>query len=160
MTALELLQKYKLDEELPINLNKLLENLSIKAYAMDFSSFDPQNEIAGYIKVEGDETIIALNKRDPHVRQRFTLAHEIGHRILHLQNVGSFKQIELRSMNRTYKEIEADQFAAELLMPKHLVLSEHIRMPYPLASSLAKIFNVSVSAMKRRLDAFRLWYFD
>ena len=58
-----------------------------------------------------------MNTNHPAVRQRFTLAHELGHAVLHH---GS-KHIDYRrnfSAPDDPREVEANKFAAELLMPE------------------------------------------
>jgi hypothetical protein len=65
--------------------------------------------------------ILITTRRDLHM-QRFTAAHELGHFVL--QHDGSFDS-EVRfagqTKSRDLREVEADAFAAELLMPKWLV---------------------------------------
>jgi len=59
-------------------------------------------------------------KTTPIGRKRFTIAHEIGHRELH--GVGAYYDTlrDLRTWTRGSKEIEANIFASELLMPERL----------------------------------------
>lgn len=62
-------------------------------------------------------------------RRRFTLAHELGHYCLHLSESRKSFVDTKTTMNRTESywdtyESEANNFAAELLMPKELVISE------------------------------------
>lgn len=87
------------------------------------------NDLSGMIFIEGDKTIIGVNSVHHRNRQRFTIAHEIGHFLLH-KNVnesnsihvdGGFVQTWNRdgrsSQGQDADEIEANRFAAELLMP-------------------------------------------
>src|SRR6185312_1358666 len=60
-------------------------------------------------------------------RRRFTLAHEIGHYCLHLNDVTREFVDNRKTMSRSSSywdkyEAEANNFAAQLLMPKNLVL--------------------------------------
>lgn len=78
---------------------------------------------------DGREWVIVVNKDDGGVRQRFTIAHELGHRILHsyaTTHVDTGYKLRCRdarsSDGSVLEEIEANQFAAELLMPERLVL--------------------------------------
>jgi Zn-dependent peptidase ImmA (M78 family) len=54
-------------------------------------------------------------------RKRFTVAHEIGHFVMphhrRLKNVCEEKKIESFDLNLNRPEIEANEFAAELLLP-------------------------------------------
>nr|DAO82996.1 MAG TPA: IrrE protein [Caudoviricetes sp.] len=78
-----------------------------------------KDDVSGMVISNGDdEKKIYINKDDQVGRQRFTIAHEIGHILLHQKdNKGAF--VDYR--NKTtydHREFEADNFAAALLMPK------------------------------------------
>lgn len=67
---------------------------------------------------------IAINRRDPKTRQRFTIAHEIGHDVLghhgisqRSSDLGAYKSILEKS-----NEMAANNFAATLLMPRNLLV--------------------------------------
>lgn len=93
----------------------------------------------------GDATIIVKAEDSPE-RQRFTLAHEIGHLLLH--PIG--KQFRDDSYTGTPQEIEANNFASELLMPDALLdvaIMKHGTEPKILAS----LFKVSALSMRVRL---------
>ncbi len=71
--------------------------------------------------------VILVNESHPQVRRRFTIAHELGHMLLHGYTTAhadrSFKFRDTRSSaGSALDEIQANQFAAELLMPRELVL--------------------------------------
>jgi len=97
--------------------------------------------------------VIFVDEAEPAVRQRFTAAHELGHFVLHKEFIGD--KIEdnylLRSDGMSNRqEVEANQFAANLLMPMDLVsqaMQEGITTP----EELAKAFHVSKLAMSIRL---------
>jgi len=98
-------------------------------------------------------------------RERFTIAHELGHFLLHLgasDSSANFfacreKDIHSTSSSRRQrgKEAEANRFAAELLMPEQLVkkLAHQWKASIPKMSNL---FNVSAEAMGIRLTQFGL----
>ena len=95
---------------------------------------------------------IFVNKEDPPPRQRFTIAHEIAHFILHQEAIGDgiVDDALYRSGLSNKQEIEANKFAAEILMPWHLInkaMNENINS----IKDLATIFQVSESAMSIRL---------
>lgn len=95
---------------------------------------------------------IIVNGFEPYVRQRFTMAHEIGHFVLHLDSVGSeiVDDTFYRSRLSNKLEAEANKFAADLLMPKALIEkleNEGVNSP----EGLAKALSVSQVAMKIRL---------
>ena len=102
-------------------------------------------------------------------RYRFTVAHEVGHWVMHvdksaLDHPRLFDPADptmydggiiCRSNDRSNREWQANMFAAMLLMPRGLVIEavSGIRRPIPVnyCYKLASIFNVSLSAMMIRL---------
>lgn len=73
---------------------------------------------------------IVVNQENAEVRQRFTIAHELGHLLLHrytTPHADAGYKVRFRdqksSAGSVREEIEANQFAAELLMPEDLILS-------------------------------------
>lgn len=93
---------------------------------------------------DGDWYIIASSLLS-HERQRFTLAHEIGHWCLHRRDREAFAH---SGPGRGRYEREANQFAAELLMPLHELHRAAGQMAF---TSLAAYFEVSLEAMAIRL---------
>lgn len=110
--------------------------------------------------------IIGVNSLDSPRRQRFTIAHEIGHLLLHPpEEIHVDKGFVLAFRDDTsgnavdYREIEANQFAAELLMPLSFLGSDVRRMQIDIESSddddierLAARYEVSVRSMTIRLS--------
>lgn len=101
---------------------------------------------------------ITINLLDPEYRQRFTLAHELGHAILGHEGVSYMNENGVNvEKNEEYlkKEREANIFASKLLMPQKLVLEifESIEKinTIQIVRTLAKKFNVSYIAMEYRL---------
>lgn len=103
---------------------------------------------------------IAYNSAHSLVRQRFTVAHEIGHYIFHrdLLGRGVGDTLAYRDDDSTLpnefitlkEERQANTFAANLLMPNHLIerlRSEGISRPAQLAAKLI----VSEAAMRIKL---------
>lgn len=121
-------------------------------------------------RIRGKTWMIVVNSTHPRVRQRFTVAHELGHLLLHDYTTphadSGFKVRfrDLRSSDGSVKEeIEANQFAAELLMPSALVL-KRVRaagLEYApvtddegeLIAGLAREFAVSAQAFSIRLSS-------
>ena len=83
---------------------------------------------SGFTLREGSRTIIGVNTRTSRKRQRFTIAHEIGHVVLHESPliVDHSVRIDWRdgvsSLGTQKQEIEANAFAAALLMPHRMVI--------------------------------------
>ena len=70
------------------------------------------------------DKLIQINKFEPEYRQRFTIAHELGHILLGHQGV-SYRTSDVTKYKDTIKrmnELAANKFAAELTMPKSLVI--------------------------------------
>lgn len=113
----------------------------------------------------GDTLTLLVNQADPPYRKRFTIAHELGHHFLHLMSDGEFVDGEANLFRMPQEdakeltpdrrqEIQANMFAAALLMPE-----EHIRSEWPRLRSIdemAQLFNVSESAMGIRIDQLGL----
>ena len=97
--------------------------------------------------------VIFVDQDEPAVRQRFTAAHELGHFILHKSFIGDRVEDNylLRSdgMSNT-QEVEANKFAADLLMPMELIRKE-MEAGNTSVSQLAERFQVSQTAMSIRL---------
>lgn len=129
------------------------------------------NQVSGFLLSRGSLSAICLQASDSLERQRFTTAHELGHWCLkHHMQAGSHVHVNRgnliveRGRRATEgvdpKEIEANQFAAELLMPAHMVKDQVALRTTPLCdrdvSELSTIFKVSELAMSIRLRNLRL----
>lgn len=121
---------------------------------------------AASIVKRGSTTRIFVEQSDPPYRKRFSIAHELGHHLLHLMADGEIVDKRANMFRertpdradwspRRFKEIEANWFAAELLMPKEFVRTEWRANPN--VATMAKIFNVSEQAMGYRIDGLGLW---
>lgn len=96
---------------------------------------------------------IFVDSGEAAVRQRFTAAHEIGHFLLHRDRIGDRHEDNylLRSIGMSNRqEAEANQFAADLLMPRNLI-SLAMRNGHTTVDQLADLFKVSKIAMGIRL---------
>lgn len=106
---------------------------------------------SGYLTKEGDKWIIGVNKNHNPKRQRFTIAHELAHFILHKGEEEYFEdEIFFRDNNLTSIEFAANNFAANLLMPETFI-REAISNGVTNLEDLANNFNVSVMAVKNRV---------
>jgi Zn-dependent peptidase ImmA (M78 family) len=97
---------------------------------------------------------IYVNVKDRPTRQAFTIAHELGHLLLHrdafLQNPDLYPLLPRfdEPAGRNAFEVEANTFAANLLVPSHLL--KPVRGAAG-ASALADVFGVSRTMMEHRL---------
>lgn len=88
---------------------------------------------------------IAYNKDHATVRNRFTVAHELGHVLLGHTN----RPAPIDLYSKDFRECEANQFAAELIMPLKLVKTAIKK--YKTVDTLARAFWVSKEAMGWRV---------
>lgn len=80
------------------------------------------HRIAGVLLHDRGDAFIAINADHAAVRQRFTLAHEIGH--LHMRHQPRVEMVaDLFGSSRDPQEIEANYFAAEFLAPRAAVVA-------------------------------------
>ena len=147
----DILQKYS--KQAPIPVVGIANELGIKVYKTE----DFDDRISGLIQKDehyGGESGYAIytNARHPITRRRFTIAHEIGHFYLHRELIGDGITDDglYRSRLKGRLESEANQFAANLLMPKELVW-KFVERGVDTVEELAKEFNVSKSAVSIRL---------
>ena len=120
--------------------------------------------VSGLLVRDTGGVVIGVNRSHVPTRQRFSIAHEIGHLLLHqgrpmvIDHVRLNLRDERSSTATDLEEIQANAFAAELLMPRDLVL-EAARGLDPartgsettFVDDLAQIFDVSEQAMEYRL---------
>lgn len=136
----------------PIDLNKICEVLDIKVNYENLVVME-----ALLIVAPGKRNIIIDNSRNMYIRrERFTIAHEIGHYIIpwHENLQQCDKIVDFKSEDTV--ECEANDFASELLVPKTYLL-EDIRdkkVTLSLIKDLAEKYNVSLVVMARRILAY------
>jgi Zn-dependent peptidase ImmA (M78 family) len=134
--------------------------------------FQPlQSDLSGFLFHDEQHAVIGVNSSHPNVRQRFTIAHELGHFLLHQNDplhvdraVHAKFRNDLSKQGTDPEEIEANLFAAELLIPRMMValdlhqndvvdiLDDHF------FNELAQRYNVSTQALLLRL--MNLGYID
>jgi Zn-dependent peptidase ImmA (M78 family) len=145
----------------PTPVEKIAKELHVQ---VRFAPFD--DELSGMIYIKEGVPIIGVNSLHHPNRQRFTIAHELGHFELHRQMITSAIHVDKNfpALNRDSKsatgteqiEIQANQFAAELLMPRALIEQELARKQYDIdddgpMEELAKKFRVSKQALEYRI---------
>lgn len=122
--------------------------------------YDDALEVPGAIVIEPGRFYISLSRHTNTASGRFTVAHEIGHYILHYlyQNQRNGKNIRyLRAFHEAgdQAEVEADWFAAGFLMPAPLFREQHQRLGKDLFA-LADHFGVTVQAAQSRAESLNL----
>lgn len=152
--AHNILSMYKITES-PVDVIKIATFLGFKVIPFDF----PET-MSAVIRIEETKKIIAVNKNKSEVRQRFSIAHELGH---YLSGHDNFSHESETFIDRDKKyldphhreEKEADEFAAELLMPE-IMLKKDVLENNLDAVTLAKKYNVSEPAMWIQLINLKL----
>jgi IrrE N-terminal-like domain len=144
----------------PTKLGELARDLGISS--IKISSLG--TGISGQIMKEGDSYGIRVNRNEARERQRFTIAHELAHYLLHRDFIdgspdGIKDNVLYRSGAPERIEYEANRLAADLIMPLPLVekkLNEDFRgiVTEATIESLAASFGVSKAAMEIRLSSF------
>lgn len=146
----------------PVSVQDIATQLGIN---VRLEKFDREDNLSGVLVNDGTTVAMVINKSDPPTRQRFTMAHEIGHFYLKhkgelfVDNTVRLKRDGASGLAVDPFEIEANGFAAELLMPSDLLIKEVERIfkksgykSENLIEELAKHFEVSTQAMKYRLE--------
>ena len=135
-----------------INVVDIARQLGFDVYQSSFTA----DNIDGMVINSPSEKAIYVNQSNSPERQRFTIAHEIGHIVLHHDTEQQYEVIDYRGNNTTYdsKEHEANIFAASLLMPKNKV--HQIWNLLLDVDDFAKAFKVSKKAAAIRLDNMEL----
>jgi len=148
--------------ERPVNIEAVIRALGIE---LDKKA-NLNSAIAGQIqKLSDGKYKISVNKAEHYFRQRFTMAHELGHYIFHRPLIGDgvdddklYRSTEAGDFYNTkiqqYHETEANKFAASILMPAPLVKKDWDENPD--LKYLANLWQVSPSAMKIRLKSLRI----
>ena len=154
-----LLERYR--AAVPVNVLGLARTLGLTV-KMDEAL---EQGISGHIVCDKSGAYtVATAAGDGRTRQRFTLAHELGHFVLHRGILDRCNGTNDSRMYRTdtsgigfnaeineIHERQANSFAANLLMPKERVMERFAENQQPALAALAREFDVSLSAMRWRL---------
>ena len=167
----DILSRYRV-KSLPVPVEKIAQSLGAELRYEPFEA--EEGHLSGMLFREADRVVIGVNSSDSLVRQRFTIAHEIGHFKLHqnpvyvdtLADIMMRNDLSGKAVDR--KEIEANTFAAELLMPTKMIRQAHLEeravlldqfgaVPdEELVDKLSLRFDVSSQAMTFRLANLKL----
>jgi Zn-dependent peptidase ImmA (M78 family) len=116
------------------------------------------SDLSGFYVMRAGTPTIGINVAHPKVRQRFTLAHELGHATLHAADHydREFRRDPNSSTATDRDEMDANAFAAALLMP-----ADWVRERWANATDLfdnewmartARQFGVSTQSLVYRID--------
>jgi predicted transcriptional regulator len=146
----------------PVNIEAVIRSMGIELDKKANLAAD----ISGQIERLGEGKYkISANRADNYFRQRFTMAHELGHYLLHRDLIG-----DGHSDDRAYRstdsgayahalvgpaeEAAANRIAAQILMPAERIRSEV--SDHPSVEALATRFQVSKKAMEIRLQTLEM----
>jgi Zn-dependent peptidase ImmA (M78 family)/DNA-binding XRE family transcriptional regulator len=149
--ANELLEAAGIDGK-PVPVLELAEMCGAMVILEDFP-----DELSGLVFAERGGAVIGVNQNHHTNRQRFSIAHELGHLVFGHHRTGADQQLHIdisvdQGAPPGYdwrEERMANDFAAELLMPRKFVAMAH--SPSRDSRDLARQFEVSELAMTYRL---------
>jgi Zn-dependent peptidase ImmA (M78 family) len=151
----ELLDQFRVRRP-PVPVKRIAKKLGLELAAVP-----ADDEISGAIIRKGIRVVIAVNTSHHPNRQRFTVAHELGHFFFHHgleEHVDQNFRIAWRNADSSkaidWAEIEANRFAAELLMPREFLIRDldaQQKIEKRTVALLASRYRVSPEAMKFRL---------
>ncbi len=144
----------------PVDVEALAESFGIPVIKKDWP-----NDMSGAIGRDDKGYFIIVNKKHPEVRQRFTIAHEIAHYILHGNQIGEGIKDDwaYRSKMSETDERAANTLAAEILVPVDMLgkatvevigspgIQQGQRLSAGNLSDVAKALNVSTTVLAIRL---------
>lgn len=158
MTVAELREKYKnayevlvdhWDRRIPVAPKKIALNLDMEVRSIN--PFGEDGNLSGKFQLEDGVPVCYYNSTEASVRQRFTIAHEIGHYVLGHGDSLRDPAANFSASAHNYKETEANNFAAQLLMPKASLINDVRDNSIHSIESLSRRYKVSQVAMKYRL---------
>lgn len=153
----EILKRYMAEH--PVKLGKLAKELGVSIKVSSLGT-----GISGQISREEEGYVVRVNRNEARERQRFTIAHELAHYLLHRKVIDSSPNgitdtVLYRSGAPMQIEYEANRLASQVVMPMELVEKE-LREVFggiiteATIESLANRFEVSKAAMEIRLSNF------
>lgn len=144
-------------EKYPVNVEALAMALGIDVRYVALGK-----DVSGMIeRNKGGKYVISINEDDYETRQRFTLAHELGHFIYHknkmengIDDDRAYRSTDVGKYHNTQigrrEEIQANRFAANLLMPANLI--RKLQQEELSVEDMAQRLEVSPKAMEIRLN--------
>ena len=137
-------------------IKKLIKDLGLAYVEKAF-----EGDISGLLKITDEKSVICINRDEHPNRKRFSAAHELGHYFLHSakalnidKNIITFNRDANSQTGEVIEEVEANFFAASLLMPLgEITKSINFKKSFDFnVDFLAKEFKVSTISMSIRLS--------
>lgn len=149
--------------EISVPVEKIAKSLGAR---VRFAPFD--EELSGFVFIKDGTPIIGVNSLHHPNRQRFTIAHEIAHLYLHREHIANavhvdkhftepvLKRDALAAAGTDRLEIEANQFAAALLLPRDKLDELLAATPVDIETEgsfdeISKKFKVSKATLQYRI---------
>ena len=129
--------------KLPICMEDVCHELGIYLRFADLDS------INGYFMFEYDTSLIVVNDSMSTVRQRFSVAHELGHLTMYHAPAGFVGGFLLQGQHEKWQEVHANRFASEFLMPKMRLSKLNCELT---PAIISQICQVSKEAARIRLE--------
>ncbi|OOF36836.1 ImmA/IrrE family metallo-endopeptidase [Rodentibacter heidelbergensis] len=137
------------DRNIPVNIDDIAQKMGVEVCYLP--TLPGGEDISGRFDIVNGTPTCTVRSTDVLQRQRFTLAHELGH--FALNHGGGFRDnsASFNIANYDQREVDANAFAAELVMPTVAINYAIDRLNIQSINELAELFNVSVPAMTYRL---------
>jgi Zn-dependent peptidase ImmA (M78 family) len=146
----------------PVDINKIISTCE----NMQLIPKDLEDSESGFLVVKNDISVVVINQNHHKNRQRFTAAHELGHYSLHCKDDKdkifvdkrrTYNRNNISSQGTDNLEIEANTFAAMILMPEKFIndyIANHDLEDFNEEGvcRMAEEFQVSNQAMSIRLS--------
>lgn len=163
-TARELLKQKKAMGKnkytIPVNVCEICRDNGIEVRYINMEEVNQEvgRKVCGVIKrISEEKYMFFLNEKYTESQKRFAIAHELGYYFLYKETIGDDVIASFVS-SKNKRDILADIFAEELLMPEECLRKEYKEMIIPVSTSLAEKFQVPVEKMEERLDSLGLTY--
>lgn len=145
--------------KIPVNVYQIAENIG-------FNIVENQNEYNNAILNLNNKTII-INNNESHInnlseqklQNRFTIAHQLGHYVLNHKKTKQDDFIFVDDddvfngkKNYDYREVEANMFAARLLIPTDALREVIINVKHATVKYIAQFFQVKENHVAYRLQ--------
>ena len=180
--AQEFLEKYHASRSVPVPIERIVE-IDLQVSIVPIKGLLAKESIDAFLSHDFAELYIDHDHYMGQTnRSRFTLAHEVGHLVLHQEVVAQITSVEQwrrfilgEGTGRAVYEIHADNFAGCILMPRDQLKAEYeiqkktveerfkgagLKVPDPktlvsfMANEIANKFDVSPKAAEVRLSKF------
>ena len=149
--ALDLIDKYNIHEPI-VDIFMICEKEGFEVEYFQPEKNSKEYEIEGAFFRKGNKILINSNR--PPKRMAFTLAHELGHAVMHTDVDRDILLRDGKSSSADYLEKEANKFAACLLMPEYMIRQQMEKWGISSAHPdiLENLFGVSLQSMNYRLN--------